>query len=147
MLVKENTNGKGRTYIRKKRCFLECKAVIGDFLRNIYTQKGFNYSDADINADSMKYAHQVEAQCWSPKLRVTDEEYRQLMHLKTAEICIALANTYNIGFYTIQPQVIQYVTPIYIHPPKRQIPSITNILSIDTWEPPVADHIESQTIV
>lgn len=85
--VIENTK---RNYIRKKKYFVECKDLIEKTLEYIYKREKKNVSEIDIQNESDQYASEVEAACWNPKLKLSDDDYQAIIHNKARELCLAL---------------------------------------------------------
>jgi hypothetical protein len=45
---------------------------------------------------STKRAIELEACCWSPRVKVSDEDYHSIIQRKTAELCGALCREYGV---------------------------------------------------
>ena len=79
-----------RSYIRRKHCLSECTQLIQDTLRQISLAKGMYVRDQDLVMQAVRYAKDIEAHCWSPRLQMTDDAYQVRTLQKAKELCCAL---------------------------------------------------------
>lgn len=79
-----------RNYIRRKRCFNDCMNVIAKTLRIIKQAKGEPFSEAAIKQLAIAHASEIEAACWTPRSKMTDDEYQALTNAKSCELCCAI---------------------------------------------------------
>ena len=79
-----------RSYIRRKRCLSECTKLIRNTLRQVFSLKCVQMREEDITHAAQKYAREVEAHCWSPRLQITDEAYQRTTIAKARELCQVL---------------------------------------------------------
>ena len=80
-----------RNYIRKKKFLNDSISQICNTLKLIKTSLNQNISDVEIQKEALIHAQAIEATCWSPHLRHTEESYQYIMATKTNELCIAIA--------------------------------------------------------
>ena len=64
--------------------------MIQDTLRQICLAKGIYARDEDLVMKSVRYAKDIEAHCWSPRLQITDDAYQARTLQKAKELCCAL---------------------------------------------------------
>lgn len=79
-----------RSYIRRKRCLSECTKIIQGTLKDLVVAHRMQLSEQAIGKMALTYAQNVEAHCWSPRLQISDECYRQKTIAKARELCKAL---------------------------------------------------------
>lgn len=79
-----------RNYIRRKRCFNDCVDLIMKTLRIIKQARGEPVSEDEIRNAALCRARQIEAACWTPRSKMSDESYKKLTMLKTTELCTAI---------------------------------------------------------
>ena len=98
-----------RSYIRRKRCLGECAKIIKSMLKDLFMSQHVQMSDQMVSDLALSYAKNVEAHCWSPRLQISDECYRQQTLAKARELCKALVMK--------QGGWIPYPTPAPVTPP------------------------------
>ena len=79
-----------RNYIRRKRCFNACVEMIAKTLRVIKQAQNEPFTEAQINSTAAFHASQIEAACWAPRSKMSDESYKRISMSKTTELCIAI---------------------------------------------------------
>lgn len=79
-----------RNYIRRKRRFNDCTNLIAKTLCVIKQTKGEPFSEASIKQLAVAYASKIEAACWTPRSKMTDDEYQALTNAKSCELCCAI---------------------------------------------------------
>lgn len=79
-----------RTYIRRKKALNESIKLIQNTLSKISMLSSNKISEREILSNAASFANSIEAQCWSPRLQMTDDEYRQVIMNKTEQICTTL---------------------------------------------------------
>lgn len=85
----ENSN-KQRNYIRRKHCLRECVKIIKMSLSYVAKATGNPISDKQLQEAADNHSKSIEAVCWAPRVKMTDEEYSALMLQKTKELCRVL---------------------------------------------------------
>ena len=79
-----------RTYIRRKKALNESIKLIQNTLLKISLLSQQKMSDREVLSQAASFANSIEAQCWSPRLQMSDEEYRNIIMNKTEQICTTL---------------------------------------------------------
>ncbi|OHS96108.1 hypothetical protein TRFO_37750 [Tritrichomonas foetus] len=81
-----------RNYIRRKKTYNKCMTLIRQTLELINLVKKTNIPANQITEQAKQHADLVEAVCWDPRTRITDELYQQVAIRKTRELCTSLIN-------------------------------------------------------
>ena len=85
--------GPRRNYIRRKRCLNESIQIIEKTLNCLANLRKDNIIKKDeISKLAKAHANEVEAACWAPRLRMSDDDYQNRMSTKTKELCLVLIN-------------------------------------------------------
>ena len=79
-----------RNYIRRKRCFNACVDLIAKTLRIIKQARNEPFTEAQINSTAVFHASQIEAACWAPRSKMSDESYKRISMSKATELCTAI---------------------------------------------------------
>ena len=79
-----------KCYIRRKRCLNENAKLIQSTMRAISIAKGKQMSENELIEYSTRRAREIEASCWSPRLKISDKDYQDIARLKTQQLCQAL---------------------------------------------------------
>ena len=79
-----------RNYIRRKRCLNESIDIIEKTLQIIYQFRKENVDKNEISKRARAHANEVEAACWAPRMKMSDDDYQSLMETKTKELCLVL---------------------------------------------------------
>ena len=113
-----------RNYIRRKRCFNECTNLIARTLRVIKQAQQEPFTEASINELAASHASQIEAACWSPRSKMTDEDYKALTMSKTIELCYAIIRkSLKLGEQAKLKLLIFIANPHFKQSLQRQIPA------------------------
>ena len=59
-------------------------------MRAISIAKGKQMSENELIEYSTRRAREIEASCWSPRLKISDKDYQDIARLKTQQLCQAL---------------------------------------------------------
>lgn len=76
-----------RIYIRRKRCLQETQKTIFDVLCSIALSQGKEINEEELNKEALEYANTIEASCWSPHLKISDEDFQAITKTKTQDLC------------------------------------------------------------
>jgi len=93
-----------RNYIRRKKYLNDSVTQICNTLRIIRDALHEGTADLEIQKRALNHAQAIEAACWSPHSRITEEDYKCIMMAKTRELCFALAKQKVPSIDTIKPQ-------------------------------------------
>ena len=115
-----------RVYIRRKRCLKECQKLINETLYAISLARGEKVQDRLISNQALEYANAVEASCWSPHLRISDDEFQSLALSKTRELCQTLLKkhiqeTRASAHFSASISDIPTVSPVVLLTPSPQV--------------------------
>lgn len=88
-----------KSYIRRKRCLHESSRIIQNTMRAITSSLGRPMSDAELLEFSTAKAREIEASCWSPRLKLSDKEYQKKTEEKTQQLCEILIRQNNIPIF------------------------------------------------
>ena len=116
-----------RNYIRRKKYLNDSVTQICSTLRIIRSALHEDTPDAEIQKSALHHAQAIEAACWSPHSRLTEDEYQMIMCAKTRELCLALAKQKIPSFEGIKPtpasplQIKRSITP-QIYPTPSSAP-------------------------
>lgn len=92
--MSNDLNKPRRNYIRRKRCLTESVNLIETTLHFILTTRGEEIDISSLKKQASQHAHEVEAACWAPRTKMTDDEYNQLTLTKTKALCLLLINKF-----------------------------------------------------
>lgn len=106
-----------RSYIRRKKCLNECMKIIQQTLRQLASLKHIQVSDLVLTEMARKYAEEVEAMCWSPRLHITNEEYQNMTREKTKHVCRVLLTREIKAHMPIQGLEMPFQGPVMMIPP------------------------------
>ena len=82
-----------RNYIRRKRCLNESIQIIEKTLNCLANLRKDNLiKKEEISKLAKAHANEVEAACWAPRLKMSDDDYQNRMSTKTKELCLVLIN-------------------------------------------------------
>jgi len=79
-----------RCYIRRKKCLNDSIKSICNALKLIKQISHQRITESEIQKEAMVYAQTIEAACWSPHSRLTEENYQMIVLAKTQELCRAI---------------------------------------------------------
>ena len=84
-----------RNYIRRKRCLNESIQIIEKTLNCLANLRKDNLiKKEEISKLAKAHANEVEAACWAPRLKMSDDDYQNRMSTKTKELCLVLINKF-----------------------------------------------------
>lgn len=81
---------KGKCYLKRKRFLNEVSQEILTTLQRIYFLRNEIISDSTIKEQAQNYAQKIEAVCLTPKYKMSNDEYHNVLVLKTQELCDVL---------------------------------------------------------
>lgn len=81
---------KGKCYLKRKRFLNEVSQEILTTLQRIYYIRNEIVSDSQIKEQAQNYAQKIEAVCLTPKYKMSNDEYHNILILKTQELCDVL---------------------------------------------------------
>ena len=95
-----------RNYIRRKRCLNESISMIEKTLICIFKIRKEQVDKNEITKMAKSHASEVEAACWAPRMKMSDDDYQNLMETRTKELCLVLIKKLipTIDTTHIQPQ-------------------------------------------
>jgi hypothetical protein len=102
-----------RSYIRRKHCLQECTKFIHSTVVFLCQSGCLPFSDAEISSYSARRAEEVEAACWSPRLKMSDQEYQNMALGKARELTNALCHQFGLRDLPHTPSVVGFEP----HPP------------------------------
>ena len=76
-----------KTYIRRKRCLNQSIEQIKDTMIYIMKNTGYRMTESQLLEFAKARAKEIEAACWSPRLKISDKEYSQIVLKKTYQLC------------------------------------------------------------
>ncbi|EAY14160.1 hypothetical protein TVAG_372930 [Trichomonas vaginalis G3] len=79
-----------RNYIRRKRCLNESINIIEKTLLCLSSIRKDKIDKSELTKFAKAHANEVEAACWTPRMKMSDEDYQNLMTTKTKELCLVL---------------------------------------------------------
>jgi hypothetical protein len=82
-------SGNKRNYIRRKKFLMDCCSQLKATLDFVRVARG-DKDPGDSAKEALAHAQAIEAVCWSPRARLSAENYCQLMASKTQELCSAI---------------------------------------------------------
>lgn len=97
-----------RNYIRKKKTYNKSMALVHQTLELIGLVKNTKIPPSELDQLAKQHADRIEAVCWDPRNKITDDVYQQIVIQKTRELCNMLINKY-------APQVNTISLLIQIH--------------------------------
>lgn len=89
----ENQNSK-RNYIRRKKTYNKSCTLVRQTLELINLVKNTKMPPIELDQLAKQHADRVEAVCWDPRTKISDDLYQQLVIKKTRELCTLLINKY-----------------------------------------------------
>ncbi|OHT16913.1 hypothetical protein TRFO_12782 [Tritrichomonas foetus] len=84
------SGAKGKCYLKRKRFLNEVSQEIFATLQQIYYLRNEAVSESVMKKQATKYAQTVEAACLTPKYKMSNDEYHNVLHVKTHELCEVL---------------------------------------------------------
>ena len=131
-----------RSYIRRKRCLNESINLIQNTLRTIAANQGQVIPEKELKYLSKHHAQSVEACCWTPRLKIGDEEYQQLTYSKTQELCsVLLRNSQQFNIQQFSPIYSNHI--LTSNPNSRSKTISTNSLAMN---PPFSNQTQTNFI-
>lgn len=102
----------------------------------IASSNGTPKQEKDLIQESTMHAKQIEAVCWTPRIKMTDEEYSNLMLQKTKELCRLLVRPILLKpkAQTNTDQMSEQQVPIDIQLPETKAEQADDIVT-----PPLID--------
>ena len=79
-----------KNYIRRKKCLNESIALIEKTLFCISKIRKDQADKNELTKLARAHANEVEAACWAPRMKMSDDDYQNLMETKTKELCLVL---------------------------------------------------------
>jgi hypothetical protein len=79
-----------RSYLKRKRILNNSMETIARTLRTISQGNGIRRDECDILQDAKRLASTVEAACFVSANKSSEERYRVMIAMKTAELCQSL---------------------------------------------------------
>lgn len=84
---------KGKCYLKRKRFLNEVSQEILTTLQRICFMRNEIVSDSALKEQAQNYAQKIEAVCLTPKYKMSNDEYHNVLVLKTQELCDVLKRT------------------------------------------------------
>lgn len=97
-----------RNYIRRKKTYNKSMSLVHQTLELINLVKNTKITNTELDQLSKQHADRIEAACWDPRMKLTDDAYQQIVIQKTKELCNILINKF-------APQVNTISLMIKIH--------------------------------
>lgn len=112
-----------RNYIRRKKCLNESINIIEKTLLCLSSIRKDKIDKSELTKLAKAHANEVEAACWTPRMKMSDDDYQNLMNSKTKELCLVLIKKLMPAIDTTQkkseisspassPQENKFVVPI-----------------------------------
>ena len=130
----EPEEGKHRhSYLKRKRCLRYSADEIARTLNQLCRMRQETKSQEEIKKIALAYAQNVEAACTKSRAKISNEDYRAQIEIKTRTLCTALIKQMapNVPVMRYQPQIAPQPLASYIgFSPRRANPQPPPVASI-----------------